>query len=179
MWGEVEVQTAVKGGYLAYDFGKVAVGLARQVCTGVLGPLAEKALHFGLPAGAGDAGKGVGHYFTLEQPRLCQRDERQQGAGRVAARVCDYICLLDLVCIDLAEAVNALGQKLRAWRLLAVGLCKQLVVLDTEVCRKVNHHAFSEERLADLCRLKVRKSCENHIRIHGNSLFQCHQVALA
>ena len=50
MWGKEQVQAGAETVYLAQYLGKVPMGLARQVCAGVLGPLAEKALHFSLAA---------------------------------------------------------------------------------------------------------------------------------
>ena len=89
------------------------------------------------PPGAGDPRGGADDHVVRE-PRLGERCEREDGCGRVAARIGDEPGAPDLVAMELREPVDRVRQELRR-SVVAVGLLVDGQVVQPEVGGDVDH----------------------------------------
>ena len=107
---------------LLLDFGQVPV-LRQTIGADALIALHEQVVELSLAPRATDPAEGIGNdAVRLDQPRLEQRDRRQQYAGGIAARGSDERGLLDLGAIDLRQAIDRLRQQLRRGVIMRVEL---------------------------------------------------------
>ncbi len=115
--------------------------------------------------GAAHAGFGIDDdAVRFHEPALDQRDERQQRAGGIAARVPDQPGGSDLGRIDLAQPVNGFPQELRRGMRLIGGLVHAGLV-ETKISRKVDRLAAPLENLGcDLHRQLVGQGRKNDVR---------------
>ena len=107
------------------------------------------------PPGAGDPRGGADDHVVRE-PRLGERCEREDGCGRVAARIGDEPGAPDLVAMELREPVDRVRQELRR-SVVAVGLLVDGRVVQPEVGGDVDHgHSGLDEACDDLGGRPVR-----------------------
>ena len=98
--------------------------MADTISVKALRHFGELHLLLGGPARSGDAGFGVDHDLVgIDGVRFQQRHERKLRAGRVAARIGDEPRFLDLLPVDLDQAIDRLFLELRRMMGMTVPVC--------------------------------------------------------
>ena len=130
---------------------------------------AKQVIHLGLAARAADAAERIGDDAgRLDQPRLQQRNHRQQNAGRITARGGDEQGFLDFVAINFRQTINRLAQQIRRGMVVRVKFLVNRRALEPEIGAQVNHLAARvEQRHGEFGGDAVRQRQKHHLRLLG------------
>ena len=106
-----------------------------------------------------------------------QRHHSQNAACRIAARISDKACALDLVTEKLRQAIDSLRR--RVLMLHVIPLFKNMVISKSVIAAKVNDfHIATSQLLANLHGMSMRQSNKNNVADSGNLLQLLHRFQL-
>ena len=113
--------------------------------------------------------------IDIDEMRARERREREDAGRREAASVADDLGIADLVAVELREAVDALGFRIRVRhvvpRLVDTRIAEAVVSAEID-----DAHRQVPERAADLHRMAVRQADEDEIAVLADGLDVLHAL---